>query len=194
MALRSAAGISLAYILLPMFFVVWLAFFAQEIPSFPPEGYSLKWFSAIPDNDRFVTGFLLSVQVAVVATSIGLALGIPAAVCLARGRFAGREALSSLLLMPLIVPGTVLGLALYVFHVETEIATGLEILGSLAGLIAGHVLIVIPWTVRLITASLVGMDRAVEEAAQSLGADRLTTFRRVTLPAILPGIVAAALF
>jgi putative spermidine/putrescine transport system permease protein len=56
------------------------------------------------------------------------------------------------------------------------------------------VLIAIPWTVRLITASLVGMDRAVEEAAQSLGANRLTTFRRVTLPAILPGIVAAALF
>src|SRR6266849_5768087 len=62
------------------------------------------------------------------------------------------------------------------------------------GLVAGHVLIAIPWTVRLITASLVGMDRAVEEAAQSLGADRLITFRRITLPAILPGIVAAALF
>jgi putative spermidine/putrescine transport system permease protein len=96
--------------------------------------------------------------------------------------------------LPLIVPGIVLGIALYVFHVETEIATGWPILGSLAGLVAGHVLIAIPWTVRLITASLIGMDRAVEEAAQSLGADRLTTFRRITLPAILPGVVAAALF
>ena len=194
MALRTAAGVSLAYILLPMFFVIWLAFFAQEIPSFPPEGYSLKWFRAIPGNDRFVNGFLLSLQVAVVATSIGLAIGVPAAVCLVRGRFGGREAVNNLLLLPLIVPGIVLGIALYVFHVETEIATGWPILGSLGGLIAGHVLIAIPWTVRLITASLVGMDRAVEEAAQSLGADRLTTFRRITLPAILPGIVAAALF
>ena len=192
-ALRTAAGVSLAYILLPMFFVIWLAFFAQEIPSFPPEGYSLKWFRAVPGNDRFVNGFLLSLQVAVVATSIGLAIGVPAAVCLVRGRFAGREAVNNLLLLPLIVPGIVLGIALYVFHVETEIATGWPILGSLGGLIAGHVLIAIPWTVRLITASLVGMDRAVEEAAQSLGADRLTTFRRITLPAILPGIVAAAL-
>ncbi len=165
MALGAAAGAALTYILLPMFFVIWLAFFAQEIPSFPPEGYSLKWFRAIPSNDRFVTGFLLSLQVAVVATSIGLAIGVPAAVCL-----------------------------VYVFHVETEIATGWPILGSLGGLIAGHVLIAIPWTVRLITASLVGMDRAVEEAAQSLGADRLTTFRLITLPAIMPGIVAAALF
>src|SRR6202012_4599251 len=75
-ALRTAAGMSLAYILLPMFFVIWLAFFRQEIPSFPPEGYSLKWFRAIPGNERFVSGFLLSLQVAVIATGIGLALGV----------------------------------------------------------------------------------------------------------------------
>lgn len=194
MALRTAAGISLAYILLPMVFVVWLAFFAQEIPSFPPEGYSFQWFLAVPGNDRFVQGFLLSLQVAIVAALIGLGLGIPAALCLVRSRFKGRESINNLLLLPLIVPGIVLGIALYVFHVETEIATGWPILGSLGGLIAGHVLIAIPWTVRLITASLTNMDRAVEEAAQSLGANRLTTFRRITLPAILPGIVAAALF
>ena len=109
MALGTAAGVSLAYILLPMFFVIWLAFFAQEIPSFPPEGYSLKWFRAIPGNDRFVKGFLLSLQVAVVSTSIGLAIGVPAAVCLVRGRFPGREAVNNLLLLPLIVPGIVLG-------------------------------------------------------------------------------------
>jgi len=101
---------------------------------------------------------------------------------------------NNLLLLPLIVPGIVLGIALYVFHVEAEIATGWPILGSIGGLVAGHVLIAIPWTVRLITASLVGIDRAVEEAAQSLGANRLITFRRITLPGILPGIVAAALF
>src|SRR6266702_5498758 len=82
MALRTAAGLSLAYILLPMVFVIWLAFFAQEIPSFPPEGYSLKWFRAIPGNDRFVSGFLLSLEVAVIATMIGLILGVPAAACL----------------------------------------------------------------------------------------------------------------
>jgi putative spermidine/putrescine transport system permease protein len=194
LALKAAAGLSLAYILLPIVFVIWLAFFAQEIPSFPPEGYSLKWFAAIAGDDRFVSGFLLSLQIAVVATSIGLALGIPAAVALTRARFAGREVLNNLLLMPLIVPGIVLGIAIYCFHVETEIATDLPILGSLVGLITAHVLITIPWSVRLITASLVGMDRTVEEAAQNLGADRLTTFRRITLPAILPGIVAAALF
>ena len=193
-ALNGAAGVTLAYILTPLVFVTWLAFFRQEIPSFPPEGYSLRWFQAIAGNDRFVSGFLLSLQLAVIATSIGLCLGLPAALCISRSRFRGREALSSLLLLPLVVPGIVLGIALYVFHVEVEIATGLPILGSLGGLIAGHVLIVIPWTVRLVTASLAGLDRSIEEAAQSLGANRFTTFRRVTLPAIRPGVVAAALF
>jgi putative spermidine/putrescine transport system permease protein len=193
-ALRTAAGLSLAYILLPMVFVIWLAFFRQEIPSFPPEGYSLKWFRSIASNDRFIEGFLLSLEIAVIATAIGLSVGVPAAVCLVRGRFPGREGVNNLLLLPLIVPGIVLGTALYVFHVEAEIATGWPIIGSLGGLIAGHVLLTIPWTVRLVTASLVGMNRTVEEAAQSLGANRLTTFRRITLPAILPGIVAATLF
>jgi putative spermidine/putrescine transport system permease protein len=137
---------------------------------------------------------VLSFEVAIVATLLGLALAVPASLAVARRKFKGRGAVSTLMLMPLIVPGIVLGIALFVFHVEAEIATGWPILGSLGGLIAGHVLITIPWTVRLITASLVGMDRAVEEAAESLGANRLTTFRRITLPGILPGIVAAALF
>ena len=64
---------------------------------------------------------------------------MPAALCIARFRFRGREALNNLLLMPLMVPGVVLGTALYVFHVEIEIATGLPILGSLGGLVCGHV-------------------------------------------------------
>ena len=192
--LNGAAGVTILYILTPLIFVTWLSFFRQEIPSFPPEGYSLRWYAAIAQNDRFVDGFLLSLQLGVAATAIGLAVGVPAALCLARYRFKGREGLNSLLLMPLIVPGVVLGIALYVFHVETEINTGLPILGSFLGLLTGHVLIVIPWTVRLVTASLAGFDRSLEEVAQNLGADRWTTFRRVTVPSILPGIVAAALF
>ena len=194
LALSGAAGLSLAYILLPLCFVIWLSFFRQEIPSFPPQGYSLRWYEAVPSNDRFVSGFLLSIQLAVIATAIGLAVGVPAALCIVRAEFRGKEGLNSLLLLPLVVPGIVLGVALYVFQVEAEIATDWRILGSLWGLVAGHVLIVIPWVVRLVTASLMGMDRSVEEAAMSLGANRFTTFRRITLPAILPGVVAAGLF
>jgi putative spermidine/putrescine transport system permease protein len=192
--LRGVAGLSMIYILLPLIFVTWLSFFYQEIPSFPPEGYSLRWYKAIATNDRFASGFLLSMQLGVIATVLGLMVGVPAALCLSRYRFRGREALNSLLLLPLVVPGVVLGMALYVSHVEVEIATGIPILGSLGGLLTGHVLVVIPWTVRLVFASLAGFDRTLEEAAQNLGADRWTTFRRITLPSILPGVVAAAMF
>ena len=174
--------------------VTWLAFFRQEIPSFPPEGYSLQWFGAVLTNKSFVGGFLLSAQVGVVATLIGLALAVPASLAIARRRFPGRGAVNALLLMPLIVPGVVLGTAIYVFQIETEIATGLPLLGSTAGLIAAHVLIVVPWVARLVTASLAGFDPTIEEAAKNLGAPPWTVFRRVTLPSIRPGIVAGALF
>jgi putative spermidine/putrescine transport system permease protein len=173
--LTAAAGLSFGFILLPLVFVVWLAFFRQAIPSFPPQGYSFKWFLAIADSPRFVDGFWLSLKVAVTAMLLGLAIGVPAALCLARYRFPVREPLGNLLLLPVMVPGIVLGTSLYAFHVEASIATGLPILGSIAALMAGHVLIVIPWTVRLVSASLAGFDRSIEEAAQSLGAPPMTT-------------------
>lgn len=192
--LNGAAGFSLAFILLPLVLVTWLAFFRQEIPSFPPEGYSLRWFGAVFANRNFVGGFALSFQVAAAAALIGLALAVPASLAIARRPFPGRGAVGTLLLLPLVVPGVVLGTAIYVAQIEAEVATGWPLLGSTMGLVAAHVLIVIPWVVRLVSASLAGFDRTVEEAAQNLGAGPWTTFRRVTLPAIRPGLVAAALF
>jgi putative spermidine/putrescine transport system permease protein len=193
-ALNGAAAVGLGYILTPLVFVTWLAFFRQEIPSFPPEGYSLRWFAAILDQPKFVDGFAMSFQVGVLATLIGLALGVPAALAVVRRRFALRGPLSSLLLMPLIVPGVVLGTAMYVFQVEAENGLDVDVIGTFYALVAGHVVIVIPWVVRLVTASLVGVDRSIEEAAQNLGANAWVTFWRITLPAIRPGIVAGALF
>jgi putative spermidine/putrescine transport system permease protein len=193
-ALNGMAAFALSFILLPLVLVTWLAFFRQEIPSFPPEGYSLQWFGAVINNKSFVGGFVLSFQTGIAATLIGLALALPASLAIVRRRFRGRGFVSALLLMPLIVPGVVLGTSIYVFQIETEIATGLPLLGTTGGLIAAHALIVIPWAARLVTASLAGFDPAVEEAAKNLGATPWTTFWRVTLPAIRPGIVAAALF
>jgi putative spermidine/putrescine transport system permease protein len=194
-AFNGLAAAVLIFVLVPLFFVTWLSFFQQEIPSFPPEGYSLKWFRAIWSNAKFVDGFVLSLEVAVIAMLTGLVLAVPAALCIARFRFPGREGLNSLLLLPLVVPGIVLGTSIYVFHVELQsMSDDVMILGSIAGLIGGHILLVIPWCVRLVTASLAGFDRSIEEAAMSLGATPTRTFFRVTLPVIRPGIVAAALF
>jgi putative spermidine/putrescine transport system permease protein len=194
LALRAAAGLALGYILLPLVLISWLAFFRNAVVSFPPEGYTLRWFRAILDQRNFVDGFLMSLQVGVFAMLAGLAVGVPASLAVARHRFRGREAVNTLLLLPLVVPGIVAGTAMYVFQVEAEILTTLPLVASLPGLVLAHVLITIPWTVRLVTASLAGLDRSVEEAALSLGATPWATFRRVTLPLIRPGVVAAALF
>jgi putative spermidine/putrescine transport system permease protein len=193
-ALLAAAALGYVVVLTPLLFVCWLSFFANEIVTFPPQGYTLRWFAHIFDENNFVSGFLTSLQVGVAAMSGGLLLGIPASLVLARRRFFGREAANTLLVLPLVVPGIVAGTAIYVFQVEVELATELPLLGSRAGLVLAHVMITIPWTVRLLTLSLGGVDRSTEEAAQNLGATPLRTFWLVTLPSIKPGIVAAALF
>ena len=193
-ALLAAAAFGYALILTPLVFVCWLSFFSNEIVTFPPSGYTLRWFAHIFDQNNFVSGFLTSLQVGIAAMVGGLVLGIPASLVLARRRFPGREALNTLLVLPLVVPGIVAGTAIYVFQIEVEIATQLPLLGSLAGLVFAHIMITIPWTARLLTASLTGFDRSLEEAAQNLGATPMKAFLKVTLPVIKPGIVAAALF
>jgi putative spermidine/putrescine transport system permease protein len=192
--LNGAAALAMVYILLPLFFVFWLSVFNQEIPSFPPDGYSLRWFSALAEYREFASGFILSLQVDVIATFVGLVLGLPAALVIVRSQINGRGFFNSLLLAPMVVPGVVLGTALYVFQIEAEIATDLPLMGSFLGLVIAHSLIVVPWTVRLICANLVGIDRTIEEAAYNLGAGPITTFFKITLPMIRPGLVAATLF
>jgi putative spermidine/putrescine transport system permease protein len=172
-ALLAAAAFGYAVILLPIFFVGWLSFFSNEIVTFPPQGYTLRWFAHIFDQNNFVGGFLTSLQVGVAAMVGGVLLGVPASLVLARRDFPGREAVNTLLVMPLVVPGVVAGTAIYVFQIEVELATELPLLGSRAGLILAHIMITIPWTVRLLTASLAGFDRSIEEAALNLGATPL---------------------
>src|SRR5207245_4301898 len=194
LALLGAAALGYAVILTPIVFVCWLSFFANEIVTFPPQGYTLRWFAHIFDQNNFVSGFITSLQVGLAAMIGGLALGVPASLVLARRKFPGREALNTLLLLPLVVPGIVAGTAIYVFQIEIEIATEWPLLGSLTGLVLAHIMITIPWTVRLLSASLSGFDRSIEEAAQNLGATPPQAFLKVTLPVIKPGVVAAALF
>jgi putative spermidine/putrescine transport system permease protein len=193
-ALLAAAGFGYVVILAPLLFVCWLSFFSNEIVTFPPSGYTLRWFARIFDQNNFVSGFATSLQVGIAATIGGLIVGVPASLMLARHKFPGREALNTLLVLPLVVPGIVAGTAIYVFQIEIEIATELPLLGSRAGLVLAHIMITIPWTVRLLTASFAGFDRSIEEAALNLGATPLQAFVKATLPVIKPGIVAAALF
>ena len=182
------------FMVLPIALVLWLSFFRNEILSLPPEGYSLRWYSEMFAQRQFISGFRASLEVALLATACGLLVTTPASFALTRSQFRGREAFLQLLMSPLIVPAIVIGASLYMSFVEFEVLTGLPVVGSVWGLAVGHVLITIPWSMRLITANLIGVDRSVEEAALSLGASPLIAALKVTLPLIWPGMVAAALF
>jgi putative spermidine/putrescine transport system permease protein len=189
-------GCILAFVMVlaPLAAIIWVSFFENKIISFPPTGYTLSWYKTAWEMPRFRDGFATSLKLGVLATAISLAVGIPASVVLARGRFPGREAIQSLLLAPLIVPGIVAGAAFYMFLIEAEIVTGVQVATTFAGLAIAHSLIALPWTVRLVTASLLGIDPQLREAALTMGAHPFTAFRRVTWPAIRPGVVAGALF
>ncbi len=191
---RGGVGAVFAAILLPMIAVMWLSFFDQEVVSFPPDGYTLRWYVNAWDKRQFSRGFVNSLEVALIAASVGVTLGTAAAYALVRARFPGKGAIGALLLGPLAVPGVVLGTGLYVFFVQIDNAIDLQIVATLPGLIAAHVLLTIPWTVRLVAASLQGLHSAAEEAAANLGARPWTVFRRVTLPMMRSGVVAGALF
>ncbi|MBP0445928.1 ABC transporter permease [Roseomonas sp. SSH11] len=194
LAFGGLVSAAFALMLAPVAMVMVISIFAQEIVSFPPSGFTLEWYINAWQRQEFARGFLSSLQIATLATLIGVPLGTAAAFALVRAKPRGGSAMQTLLLGPLAVPGVVAGTALYMFYLRAEFWLDQDITSTLQGLVAAHVLLTIPWTVRLVTASLQGLDRAAEEAAANLGARPFTVFRRVTLPAMRPGIIAACLF
>jgi putative spermidine/putrescine transport system permease protein len=182
------------FMLTPLVFVVWLSFFKDAIPHFPPSGYTLAWYENAWVNQSFKTGFITSLQIAICATVIGGVFGVLAALGIQRQRFRGAQAVNTLLLSPLLIPGIVAGIAIYLFYLQAERILDRDIVGSYGGLIIAHVCLTIPWTVRLVTTGMQGMDGSIEEAARVLGASPRVAFMRITLPMLRPAIVAAALF
>lgn len=189
-----AVILALTLLLCPLLLVVWLSFFSDEIPAVPPSGYSLNWYSVALSNAQFTGGLITSLQVALVATLLGLVLSVPAAIALTKRRIPYSDAILQFLMSPMIVPAIVIGAGLYVGLIQLEILTNLPVVGSTGGLVLGHILLTIPWCLRLILANIGSVDRAVEEAATSLGARPMTVLLKVTIPLMWPGIVAASLF
>lgn len=193
-AWRAALTVVYAFILCPLGFVVWLSFFKDAIIGFPPHGYTLSWYANAWRNPAFSDGFILSVKLASVSAALSIALGVPAALGIQRFRFRGAGAINTVLLGPLVVPGIVSGIALYLLYLRLSDWLGIDIAGTAAGLICAHVCLTLPWTVRLVSASVNGLDTSIEEAARNLGATPMQAFRRVTLPMLRPAVVASALF
>ncbi|MER9291553.1 ABC transporter permease [Mesorhizobium sp. M0510] len=191
---RLSIAVAYALIFAPVFVVIIISFFSAEIISFPPDALTLRWYVNAWSKPEFSQGFVYSIEIAFLSTLIGVPIGTAAAMAIVRGRLWFKTATSHALLGPLAIPGIVLGAALYICLIKAENKIDHDLVGGLGALVAAHVLLTIPWTVRLIAASLQGLDRAPEEAAASLGARPWTAFRRVMLPALRPGILAASLF
>ncbi|WID95201.1 ABC transporter permease [Bosea vestrisii] len=194
LAYRTSVAVTYVLMLVPVVMVIVTSFFQDEIVSFPPSGLTLQWYENAWARREFAAGFLVSIQVSLLATAIGVPLGTAAALALARSRIPAKSAITTLLLGPLAVPGVVAGTALYLFYLRVENSLDLDVVGTLPGLVGAHALLTIPWTVRVVSASLQGMDGSVEEAAANLGARPWTIFRRVTMPMLRPGVVAASMF
>ena len=152
------------FMLAPIVVVCWVAFTPEGFLSFPTSHWSLRWFAAIARYPEFVSAFWRSLWLGALSSALAVAVSVPAALAIARYRFRGREAMTALFMSPLMIPNIVLGIAFLRFF--TEIGLG----GTFTGLVLSHIVIVLPFALRLTLASAVGLDRAIEHAAVSLGA------------------------
>ncbi len=185
-----AAHTALVYLFLyvPIAILVVFSFNAARQTAFW-EGFTLDWYRRLLDNDLLLRAVRNSLVVAGITTAVSVVLGTPAALALGR-RFAARGAREPpgvLLYLPVIIPEVVLGAALVTFFGVVELRL------SLWTVVIAHVVFSVSYVALVVRARLSGLDPALEEAARDLGAGPFETFRRVTLPLALPGIVASAL-
>lgn len=189
---RGFVGLVLAFLLLPLVFVVLSSFGSSSLMVFPPRSFTLDWYANIPQP--FITSLKVSLTVAFATAVIATVTGTGLALAVARGRFPGVKALSSFTLSPLMVPSLVTAVALFQFAGIFWDVTGLELTGTLLGLILGHSACATPYVVRSVIAGHSHFEYSLEEAAQNLGAGPLRTMMSVTLPVLAPGIASGALF
>jgi putative spermidine/putrescine transport system permease protein len=176
------------FLIAPIVIVVIASLNSGRFLVFPPEGLSLQWYAKFLDSGPFVRSFLFSLRLAAVVTLITTVIGTAAALFVVRY---ARESsvLRMLLVAPLQLPGIMTALALLIFYY------GIGLGGtSYLGLLMGHVVVCTPYVFLTVSSVLYNFDRALEEAARSLGAGRLTTFRRITLPIIKGGVMSGAVF
>jgi len=175
------------FLVSPIVIVVVVSFNASEFVTFPPRGWSVLWYKRALLNREFIGAFILSASVASMTTALSLIIGTMASLAFVRYRFFGRNFLKSLSVARLAFPQVVLGLALLQYFISTGFGLGMK------ALVLGHVLVTLPFVVQIVSASLYGFDRSLEEAARTLGAGPVRTFLRITMPVIRPGILTAGI-
>lgn len=177
-----------AFLLAPLICIIIVSFNSEAVQSFPPAGWSLRWYEAALNNAGFVKSALTSFLLAATATLIATPIGVMAAFGLWNGNWRFKPAIEALFVSPIIVPGLVSGIALLVVLASAGIRQ------APARLLIGHMLIVLPYVIRTTLASMMQLDRSLQEAAETLGATPRQAFFKIVLPLIRPGIAAGMLF
>lgn len=182
------AWLGYAFLLLPTLIVIPLSFADSAILSFPPKNLSLRHYETYFFASDWLSTTGQSLKIASIVTAISLVLGVGAAYGLGRSEFRGKKLVLLLLLSPMFVPGIVIGLALYLYFARFGLT------GTTTGLIIGHTLVVMPFVIVTASAGLRHIDRNIETAGRIMGASNLTIVRTITLPLLLPSILAGGVF
>ena len=179
------AVLTFLFLLGPLIIIIGASLSSSSFLEFPPQGLSLRWFQNAFEISAFRRTMVTSFLLATLGTLLSLAIGIPAAYAMARYRIFLPAFLGNVFILPVLVPEIVLG-----FSLMKSVATGLDTPIFLT-LLVGHALLVLPYCVRVVSASLASFDFSIEDAAVSLGCPRWRAFFTIVLPNIRAGVVAA---
>jgi spermidine/putrescine transport system permease protein len=186
-ALRGYFWLMIVLLYLPIAILFVFSVNANTTLAFPLKGFTLEWYAKLFETPPLLDAVQRSLIVAISSSIVATALGTMVAVLLSRFRFRGRDALTGLAMLPLIVPYVVLAVALLIlFH-----ALGIQL--SILTVAIAHVVVALPYTTLIVLARLIGFDEQLEEAAMDLGASYPATLRLVVLPIAAPAIVSAAI-
>lgn len=177
-----------AYLVVPTLAVIPVSFTSTDYITFPPQGFSLQWYGTFLEDGPWRSATLNSVLVALASTVAATAIGTLAALGLSRLSGTVGRIVIWFFLLPMIVPSIIIAVALYSAFAKAGIV------GTKLGLIVGHTILTLPFVIINVSAVMQKIDWRIVDAARSLGASPATAFRKVTLPAILPGVVAGAIF
>ena len=187
MLLRLAVWTVMGFLLAPLAIIILFSFHSSQALSFPFQGVSLRWYAEMFGNPQLVDAIVTSLIVAFGTAIITLILGLSASLAWLRMKPRARSVLEGLTITPIALPGLFIGVALLIgfslFRVPLDKLT----------IIVAHVVISLPVMMIVMRARLELFDTMLEEASRDLGANSLQTFRRVTLPLILPTLISAAI-
>lgn len=184
---RAYVGLILIFLYAPIIVMAVMSLNASEFYQLPFT-FSTQWYERLFTNEEILGAAWRSVWIATVVAGVATVLGTMAAIALWRHDFPGKRALQALLFPPIAVPWLITGTAMLIFFFGIGLGRGTP------AVILGHVALALPYVIVVVTARLQSLDRALEEAARSLGAHPWLVTRAVTLPHAAPGIIAGALF